>query len=166
MSKLLKILLYILACVVVFLILAKIYDSAYTRRAEAFPWEKTVNVYFIDSTLAKNLDCSAVRAFPRTILNAETLGPGALEALFKGPTLEEINLGFITSISPGVLVKQFEIKSGVAYVDLNSKFNEGVAGSCMVTSLQRQVEQTLLDLPDIDRVVISVDGETDGVLEP
>ena len=167
MSKLYKIVFYISACIVVFVILAKIYENSFaTRRAEAFEWEKIIDVYFVDSAIASNSDCSAVRAFPRTILNAETLGPGALEALFMGITKEEEAMGYITSINNGVLVKQFEIKNGTAYVDLSPEFNKGVGGSCMVTSIRSQVEQTLLALPDINQVVLSINGETEGILEP
>lgn len=164
MSKFSKIVLYIVACVVVFVILAKIYDKAYSRQANAFEWEKQVHVYFIDEAKAQESDCSVVTPVARTILNAETLGPGALEALLKGPNMEETSI--TTAINSGVFVKQFELKEGVAYVDFNSEFNQGVAGSCRVIAIRSQIEKTLLDLSDISSVVISVEGETDGILEP
>jgi hypothetical protein len=51
-------------------------------------------------------------------------------------------------------------------VDFGSSFNRGVAGSCRVAAIKAQIETTLNNLPDIDSVVISVNGQTKGILEP
>jgi spore germination protein GerM len=86
--------------------------------------------------------------------------------LLNGITESEKSSGYFTSLNDGILIQKFEIKDKVAYVDLSSLFNQGVAGSCKVTAIKSQIENTLNNLPDIDSVVISVDGKTKGILEP
>ena len=169
MNNSVKYFIYVAGSVLVFVFLIKTLYSPNldTNKAVAFEWEKTVNVYFMDSKkINDNNDCTEAYSVSRTVLNAETLGPGALEALLKGPTEEEILSGVITSINSGVLIQKFEIQNKVAFVDFNSVFNQGVAGSCKVLAIRSQIENTLNSLPDIDSVVISVDGQTEGVLEP
>ena len=58
------------------------------------------------------------------------------------------------------------IEDGVATADFNARLDEGVAGSAMVMAIRGQIEQTLLQFPTVDEVVISVDGETEEVLQP
>jgi spore germination protein GerM len=94
------------------------------------------------------------------------LGPGALEALLRGVTDQEKAAGYGTAIPAGVLIQKFEIVNGVAYVDFSSELTKGVAGSCRVLALQSQIETTLKNLPDIDSVVTSLNGEVFEVLEP
>ena|SRR3989344_117758 len=165
--EIMKYFLYILACSILFLLLASAFNAdSKPITAVAFQWEKEVEVYFSSKKGGSNEDCSLVFPVQRKILNAETLGPGALEALLKGLTQGEKTVGFFTNINSGVLIQKFEVKDRVAYVDLSSEFNKGVGGSCMVTAIRAQVETTLNSLPDIDSVVLSVDGATEGILEP
>lgn len=166
MDKRLKYFLYVLVCVVILFAFAKVFNVYTPNSAIAFEWEKSVNVYLGNSTMGSNEDCSKVFPVSRTIPNAETFGPGSLEVLLKGVSAEEKGTGYFTSINDGTMIQKFEIKDKVAYVDFNSRFNEGVAGSCKVTSIKSQIENTLNNLPDINSVVISVDGQTEGILEP
>jgi len=167
MTKGLKIFLGVVACVAVFLILTKAYKSSPSpNSANAFEWEKQANVYFGNKNMGSSEDCSKVFPVSRTVLNAETFGPGALEALLKGVSEAEKSSGYFTSINDKVLVQKFEIKDKVAYVDFDSRFIEGVAGSCKVMAMKSQIENTLNNLPDIDSVVVSVNGKTEGILEP
>lgn len=167
MKKTIKSFLYIIACAAVFIILIKVFDSSSpSNSASAFEWEKQVSVYFGNSQMGSSEDCSKVFPVSRTILNAETFGPGATEALLEGVAAAEEKAGYFSSLNDGVLIQKFEIKDGVAYVDFSPQFNEGVAGSCRVQAITAQIENTLNALPDIDSVVISVDGETEGILEP
>lgn len=167
MKKFLKYFLYIIACTAAFFLLANYLNgSAQNNQANAFDWEKQVNVYFGNSEMGSSEDCSKVFPLSRTILNAETFGPGAIEALLKGVSEREKESGYFTSLNDGVLLQKFEIKDKVAYVDFNSRFNEKMGGSCRVQNIKSQIETTLNNLPDIDSVVVSVNGETKGILEP
>ncbi len=166
MKKTFKSFVYIVACVAVFLVLAKVYTNSFaSNSASAFEWEKTVNVYFVDSKKVETASCEADVVLERTVLNAETLGPGAIEALIKGLTSDELTT-YQTAINPKTLLQKFEIRGKVAYIDFDSALNSGIAGSCNVIAIRSQIENTLNALPDIDSVVISVNGETEGILEP
>lgn len=90
----------------------------------------------------------------------------AIENLLAGVSLEEAELGFITSINTGVRLNDLYIENNVAYVDFDEKLNFEVAGSAMVMSIVGQIEKTLLEFDEIDEVVISIEGETEGILEP
>jgi hypothetical protein len=146
--------------------LFKFFGQSTPKPAMAFEWEKTVSIYFGNTGLGSSKDCSKVFPVERKILNAETFGPGALEALLLGPAQIEKTAGYFTSLNEGVVFKTFEIKDGVAFVDFDANFNEGVAGSCRIQNLKAQIETTLNNLPDIDSVVLSVNGQTEGILEP
>jgi spore germination protein GerM len=137
-----------------------------TNSAIAFEWEKSVNVYFPNSKMGSDTDCSKVFPVSRTILNAETFGPGALEALLEGTISEEKTFGYFSALNSGILIQKFEIKNKVAYIDFDSRLNTKVAGSCKITAIKAQIENTLNNLPDIDSVVISVNGQTKSILEP
>lgn len=168
MKKAIKITAYVIACIAVFFIISEAYKKTVvdTNQASAFEWEKTVKVYFPNSNMGSNEDCKKVFPVSRTVLNAETLGPGALDALLRGVTPEEVSSGYLTSLNSGILVNKFDIQNGIARVDFNDSLSDGVAGSCRVESIKSQIEQTLNDLIDIDSVVISINGKTEGILEP
>lgn len=159
--------LILVICAAAVLFIIAIYNGyRSTNSANAFEWEKQVYVYLGNSEMGSSEDCSKVFPVARTILNAETFGPGALDALLKGVTEKEKEDGYFTSINDGVFMQKFEIMDGVAYIDFSSKFNEGMGGSCKVTNIRAQIENTLTSLPDINSVVISVNGKTEGILEP
>jgi spore germination protein GerM len=166
MNNVLKYILYAVICATVWFAFVKIFGSSTPNSVSAFEWEKQVKVYFGNSKMGSDEDCSKVFPLARTILNAETFGPGALEVLLKGVTPKEKQIGYFTSINDKVLVQKFEIKNRVAYIDFNSRFSEKVAGSCKVTAIKSQIEKTLTSLPDISSVIISVNGQTKGILEP
>jgi len=176
MKNIFKLTIYILACITVFFFIAVEYERSrqeiendYTylnNKASAFEWNKTVSVFFGNSNIESKTDCRDNFPVQRRVINAETLGPGALEALINGVTPEEKAQGYYSYINPYSLVQKFEIIDKVAYVDFDKTFNQGVAGSCNVLGIRSQIERTLNSLPDIDSVIISVDGETEGILEP
>lgn len=167
MSKAIKYFAYIIACAFVFLVLAKTFGNSdkSPKVASAFEWEKTVSIYLVDSAKAKDSSCEAGARVDRVVPNAETLGPGALVALIEGPKGKEMEKYF-SAINPKTLIQKFELSNKVAYVDFSSDLNAGVAGSCKVVAIRSQIENTLLALPDIDKVIISINGETNGILEP
>ena len=151
---------------IIFIVLVKIYgSSSLSNSASAFEWEKQVSVYFVDLKKAETSNCEASMPLKRTVPNAETLGPGAVVMLLKGLTPDEREF-YYYAINQDVLLQKFEIKNRVAYVDFNSNLNQGVAGSCNVIAIRSQIENTLNNLPDIDSTVISINGQTEGILEP
>jgi hypothetical protein len=83
-----------------------------------------------------------------------------LETLLAGPTTDE----YTTAINEGVEVLDLTIEDGIARVDFSATLDEGVAGSATVNAIRNQIEQTLLQFSD--EVIISVEGETEEVLQP
>ncbi len=126
-----------------------------------------VKVFFPNSKLdPEMLDCSIVYPVTREIEKTVAVGRAALTELFKGTTDQEEDLGYFSNINEGVEIQSLSIKEGVAYVDLNDKLQEEVGGSCKVTSIRAQISETLKQFSTVDSVVISIDGETEDILQP
>ena len=128
----------------------------------------TVKVYFINQDQdPQRLDCSRVDAVSRTVPKSVAAARAALEMLLAGPTESEKQAGFITVINAGVTVASLSIQDGVARVTFSRELQEGVGGSCRVTTIRSQVEQTLMQFPSVTSVRISVEGYADDeVLQP
>jgi len=128
----------------------------------------TVQVFFPNSELDTSdpLDCGAVFATERTIPNTTAVGTAAINELLEGPTATESAEGYATSINDGVTLQSLTIENGVAYADFSSQLDEDIGGSCLVTSIRAQIEETLLQFPTVNSVVISIDGETEEILQP
>lgn len=90
----------------------------------------------------------------------------ALEVLLDGPSVEEAMIGLTTAINRGTVLQSFNVENGVAYADFNQRLQEGIAGSAMVNAIRQQIELTLLQFEEISQVVISIDGETEEILQP
>jgi spore germination protein GerM len=72
----------------------------------------------------------------------------------------------LTIIPSGTKLNSLIIKNGVATVDFNTKLTDGVAGSCKVGAIRAQIEETLKQFPTITDVTISVNGVSEGILQP
>ncbi|MFW0862586.1 MAG: GerMN domain-containing protein [Candidatus Komeilibacteria bacterium] len=111
-------------------------------------------------------NCSAVEGVVKDIdTRYNTDEVNALVTLTQGLTSEEIALGYTTSIPFGTRLRNLTIQSGVATVDFNSVLNEG-GGSCMMAARRAQIVETLMQFPDIEQVIISVDGNVEEALQP
>ena len=66
----------------------------------------------------------------------------------------------------GVQGQSLEVKDGTVYIDFNSALDEGVAGSCRVLAIRSQITETLKAFSDTDQVVISINGDTESILQP
>ncbi|MDO8529882.1 MAG: GerMN domain-containing protein [bacterium] len=144
-------------------------DQTYTmpvKLAKSSGAKTTVKVYFSNTKLENNLSCSTVFYAERNIPKTEGIARAALEQLIQGPINLEKDAGFFTNINTGVKVQSLVIKNGVAKVDFNQELQQGVAGSCKVTAIRAQIEQTLKQFPTVKSVVISINGKTDDILQP
>lgn len=122
----------------------------------------TVKVYFSGDAQ----DCEKVYAQDRVLPHTEAPAKAALEALLAGPSDQEKNAGLFTNINPGVKIQSLVIENGTAKVDFSSELNDGVAGSCRVTAIRAQIEQTLKQFPTVQSVIISVNGDNETILQP
>ena len=122
----------------------------------------TLSLYFVSVTDGTEEVVAVEREFDRTVTPARA----ALEALFSGPTEAEAAVGYTSAIPSGVVIRELSIEDGVATVDLSSELDAGVAGSATVMAIREQIESTLLQFETVNDVIISVEGEVEGILQP
>ncbi len=146
-------------------VVSAITDGVYSELDEEMiedePAEQTVSVYFMTVVDGEEQLASVER-----VVVDENVEHATLEALLAGPTEEEEDMGYTTAINEGVSIISLTIEDGVAMADFSSELDEGVAGSAMVMAVRGQIEETLTQFDNIDEVVISVEGETEEILQP
>jgi len=122
----------------------------------------TVKVYFIP--LPVDDDCSEVVEKERVIDYTKMTATAAIKELLKGQLQSE---GQVTSAIPkNTKLLSINIADSVAYADFSSQLSNYGGGSCHANAIQAQIEQTLKQFPTVDSVVISIEGETEGILQP
>lgn len=142
-------------------------NAAEVRIPVRFPPLATVTVFFPDSARdPAQLDCRRVYPVERRVIDRGERARAALEALLAGPGPAERGRGLLTSLPEGVTLREVTVRDGLAVADFGEKLAIDVAGSCRVLAIRAQIEETLLALPDVRRVVISVEGRTEEVLQP
>ncbi|MDD5710733.1 MAG: GerMN domain-containing protein [Candidatus Colwellbacteria bacterium] len=128
--------------------------------------EKTaVRVHF--STMPEgSTECNTTVAVERVVPKTQAVARAALEELLKGPTQEEKSQDLFTSINPGVKIQSLTIEDGIAKVDFDQQLQYQVGGSCRVAAIRAEITNTLKEFPTIQEVIISINGETEEVLQP
>lgn len=127
--------------------------------------ESVVSV-FLGKMGENDTDCNRVFSVDRSMRATSSVARAALTALLAGPTDAEKASGYFSSIPAGVRIQRLSISDGIAYVDFDETLERAVGGSCRVASIRAQITQTLLQFPSIHRVVISIDGRTEDILQP
>ena len=122
----------------------------------------TLKLYFT-KVVANDLQFIAVE---RTIPHTLQMGRASIEELLKGPNEAERRSGLETAIPVGAKLNSLRIENGVAYADFNEKLQEGVGGSLRVMSIRRQITLTLQQFSTVRNVVISINGQTEDILQP
>ncbi len=153
---------------VVLLVLAAVAVSYFVRVTEdrSVDFER-VTVYLSNSELGSNENCGAVFPVTRTLDEPQdTPIEAAFRELLKGPTQAEEEEGYFSNININTTVRSITITDNTAFIDFSSELNQGVAGSCLVLAIQSQIVSTALQFEEVQGVVISVNGETEGILEP
>lgn len=129
-----------------------------------------IKTYYLNSKGNPNIaNCSKVemlekqteRKYSSQIINTMR---GLLEPL----TAEQKSAGWSSAIPEGVLLKSVLIRDG-GVAEANFTGNLGrVAGSCAVTAVRAQIEQTLKQFPGVKSVRICIDGNCNQsqILQP
>lgn len=133
----------------------------------AKPETTTLRVYFGNrSTDPGSLYCE--RAYPalREVPKTDAPARAALLELLAGPSEAEKAQGFVTGLNSGVTLNSLVITEGVARADFSARLGEGVGGSCLVSAIRAQITETLKQFPSVESVVISIEGESEDILQP
>jgi spore germination protein GerM len=126
--------------------------------------DKEISVYFLNIESQAEELVEVKRTIPYE--PGISIHFAAINQLLNGPTEDESERGIFSMINPGTVVYDLTIEDGVAIVDFNEKLQEGVAGSASVMAIRNQIERTLLQFDDINEVVISINGESEEILQP
>jgi hypothetical protein len=133
-----------------------------TPELAAQPETIEVRVFFSRGELEES--CAAVDPVVREVAGTDPL-TGALEALLAGPTPAEVADGFggwFTTATAGML-RSVEVRGEVAYVDLDDlrEVIPDASTSCGSALLLAQLDGTVTSTVEVDRVVYSIDGDTE-----
>lgn len=125
----------------------------------------TVKVYFTNTKEDPNrIACGTTLPVNRRVAETSAIATAAINQLLMGPTVNEASSGYTTNIPNTVQLRSLRIENGTAYADFNSALNAG--GSCRVAGIRSQITNTLKQFSTVTNVVISVNGNTTGVLQP
>lgn len=125
-----------------------------------------VKVFFNNNNLDPEISCTKVFPVERQIEKTQGVAASALNELLKGPLAAEKDQGYYSNINQGVFLRKLVIENGVAKADFDAYLNEGVAGSCRVGAIRSQIEETLKQFPTVKSVVISIEGNSEDILQP
>jgi len=135
----------------------------------AFSQEKmSVKVFFATAKTAgdDDFDCKYLEAVAKEVPKSQGVARAAILALLAGPSAEDKASGFSTAINENVKINSLTIEDGVAKIDFNEQMQYQVGGSCRVSTIRAQIEQTLKQFPTVKNVIISVNGDTAQALQP
>lgn len=121
--------------------------------------QKQVKVYFYTETNPEYIDIGPVKRMVSAISPARA----AIEALLAGPTAEEIKKGFDSLASADEFsIGSLKISNGTARVNfVASRTWAGWSGDLAPVRFKKAVELTLKQFPNVRRVIVSLNGETD-----
>ncbi|MFA7654056.1 MAG: GerMN domain-containing protein [Candidatus Magasanikbacteria bacterium] len=125
-----------------------------------------LKVFFINSQLDPGVSCVKVFSVERFVTSTPAVGLAALQQLLVGPTKSEKAGGFGTTINPGVTVQKLTIENGIARVDFNDELDRQAGGSCRVSAIRAQIEATLKQFSTVKEVIISINGQSEDILQP
>ena len=134
------------------------------RFVASAPRRRVVRVFF-NRTASGDDACDAVWPVVRAIEPERADVEAVLAELLEGPTRAERGRGFLTNVPEGVGLRSLRVESGTAYADFDRGLDRA-AGSCRVLAIRAQIERTLMRLPGVDDVVISVEGDVEEALQP
>lgn len=111
------------------------------------------------------LNCEKVYSVERKVFENKVMVQ-ALEELLKGPTLEEQEKGYLTNINSGVNINSLIVENNIVKVDFDEQLGFQVGGSCRVMAIRSQITRTLVQFPEINDVIISINGRIEDILQP
>ena len=119
---------------------------------------------FLVRTSSQEIELVAV---PRRVSAELPLAEAVLRELLKGPTAAERWQGLASLIPEGAALRSVSVtETGVARADFSEGLQQGIGGSMRVLGIRQQIETTLMWISGITSVIVSVEGQTEGILQP
>jgi hypothetical protein len=126
-------------------------------------------VYFGNSVMNPNADCNLVYPVNRDTASAADKAFSVLEQLFEGPTEQETAAGYTSFFSEETAdaVKTLKIEGETAYINLEDirGIIPNANSSCGSAQFLAEIKSTLMQFPQIKRVIIAIDGNTETFYE-
>lgn len=135
------------------------------EKTSVMPTGVNVKVYYFNDSIRKNNNCDEVLPMTSMVFDTKNLAEASLRILLDGPSPADVENGYVSAIPAAVWLNSVKIEDGVAYADFSKELS-GAAGSCRILGIKTQIEKTLLQFSTIKKVKISVEGKTEGILEP
>jgi len=129
--------------------------------------ENKINLkVFFSSTVQdpNSMNCAVTYPVVHSVAATAGVARAALTELLNGPTDSEKKDGYFTSLPAGLKLNSLVLDNGTMKVDFSSTLAQG--GSCKVSAIRSQITDTLKQFSTVKDVVISVNGKTEGVLQP
>jgi spore germination protein GerM len=120
---------------------------------------------FLGKDLNQQSDCSTVFAVKRFVNDTPQIATAAINQLLAGPTEAEKDGGYYSGISASARLLSLSITDSKAYADFDQEL-QNIGGSCRVQTVRAQIENTLKQFSTVHEVIISIEGETEGILQP
>lgn len=105
-------------------------------------------------------------AVPRHVPTDRPLPQAAVEALLRGPRPEERRQGLDFPIPQGTRLLELTISGGVARPNFDARMEFQMGGSLRVMTIRQMIIRTLRQFPEVQEVIIAVEGRTEDVLQP
>ena len=122
----------------------------------------TLLIYF--NNMEKSEDCSQVYPVQREVFVTQTPAQTAINLLIAGPTAQEKGQGYVSNIAEETALNSINIDDGTATVDFNESLD--TSGSCAVQAVRAQITETLQQFPTVQEVEITINGESEEILQP
>ena len=123
---------------------------------------RQVTIYLVRRVGSGEIYVAVSRQVPHT----QAIGTAAIQALLAGPVIEERMQGLDSPIPDGTTLRSLRIVDGVAYADFDRRLLEHDGGAARAKSIARVVALTLEQFSTVREVVLSVEGRTEGVVQP
>jgi len=111
-------------------------------------------------------DCSKVYPVDRVVEKTPAIARSALTELMFDGTENELGEGYYSGVRGDAKIQKLAIEDGVAKVDFSKELEDGVGGSCMTAFIRAQITETLKQFSTVKDVVISINGQTEEILQP
>lgn len=136
------------------------------RAAVTFPEERqAVRIFFSPQTVSAGEDpCTALVARERVVVGNAL--EGALEELVRGPYDAERSTD-TSQIPAGTKLLSIDEQTDHVRILFSAELDRGVAGSCRVGSIRRQITATVTERSGPKEIIIAIEGKPDEeVLQP